>query len=96
MEMAANFLDPAIDVSIETLIGPPAPVIADFANTNKADMIILASHGLTGIKRFLLGSVAESLNRLASCAILTVKPFGKSLLLGEEKEGEKKEAEEVS
>ncbi len=88
MEMAAKFLDPSIDVSTETLIGPPAPVIADFANNKKTDMIILASHGLTGIKRFLLGSVAESLNRLASCAILTVKPFGKSLLIEEDREVE--------
>lgn len=86
MDMAANYIDADIEVNIETLIGPPAPVIAEFADKQKADMIVLASHGLTGFKRFLLGSVAESLNRLASCAILTVKPFGKSLLDREENE----------
>jgi hypothetical protein len=40
----------------------------------------MASHGLTGLKRLLMGSVAENTVRLAPCPVLVVKPFGKSLL----------------
>ena len=53
---------------------------ADIAAERNAELIVMASHGLTGLKRLLLGSVAENTVRLASCPVLVVKPFGKSLL----------------
>ena len=87
-ELANTCIDPSIEVDIQVLIGRPASVITEYAHDNGADLIILASHGLTGFKRFLMGSVAESLNRKASCAVLTVKPFGKSLLDGKTTEAE--------
>lgn len=77
--LAKAFFDASIDVSTKTLVGRPKDAIAAYATENNADLIILASHGLTGFKRFLLGSVAESLNRKVSCAVMTVKSFGKSL-----------------
>lgn len=69
-----------LKTDVHTLIGQPATEIAYYAEQNAVDLILLASHGLTGFKRFLLGSVAESLNRKAPCAVLTIKPFGKSLI----------------
>ncbi|GIW56698.1 MAG: universal stress protein [Nitrospiraceae bacterium] len=60
---------------VRTLIksGSPAPVIADTAKRAKADMIIMATHGRTGLAHVLLGSVAERVVRLAPCPVLVVR-----------------------
>ena len=47
--------------------------ICDYAQTHGADLIVVGSHGLTGIKRMLIGSVAERVARHASCAVLIVR-----------------------
>lgn len=60
-------------------VGTPAATIAEFAEENGADMIVVGSHGRTGVQRVFLGSVAEAVVRRASCPVLTVKPFGKRL-----------------
>ncbi|MFK7844732.1 MAG: universal stress protein [Rhodothermales bacterium] len=78
--LADEYLDDDLERDIQTLIGNPANEITYFAEENAVDLILLASHGLTGFKRFLLGSVAQKLNRKAPCAVMTIKPFGKSLL----------------
>ncbi len=78
-ELRTKHIDTSLDTEVHTLIGAPATAIANFAKEENVDMIVLASHGLTGFKRLLLGSIAEALNRKAPCAVLTVKPLGKSL-----------------
>lgn len=78
--LADEYLDDDLERDIHTLIGNPANEITYYAEQNAVDLILLASHGLTGFKRFLLGSVAEKLNRKAPCAVMTIKPFGKSLI----------------
>lgn len=60
-------------------VGTPAATIAEFADEQGSDMIVLGSHGRTGMKRIFLGSVAEAVVRQAPCPVLTVKPFGKKL-----------------
>ena len=47
--------------------------IADFAQEKKAELIVLPSHGRTGLTRLLLGSVAEKVVRLAHCPVLVLK-----------------------
>jgi nucleotide-binding universal stress UspA family protein len=59
--------------------GRAAPEIAEFAEQQAADLIVIASHGLTGISHMLLGSVTEQVIRRAHCPVLTVKIFGKKL-----------------
>jgi nucleotide-binding universal stress UspA family protein len=51
----------------------PAEMIARQAKKLRASMIIMSSHGRTGLQRLLLGSVAERTLRLASCPVLIVK-----------------------
>ena len=53
---------------------PAAPAIADLAAELKADLVVIGTHGRTGLQHVLLGSVAERTLRLAPCAVLTVKP----------------------
>jgi nucleotide-binding universal stress UspA family protein len=54
--------------------GNPFETILDVAETRRVDLIVLATHGRTGIKRVLIGNVAEKVVRHATCPVLTVKP----------------------
>ena len=53
--------------------GDPARAIANQAKKLKASMIVMGSHGRTGLKRLVLGSVAERTLRYAHCPVLIVK-----------------------
>ena len=55
------------------LSGRPSDAIIQTAQEQKADLIVLGSHGRTGVERLLLGSVAERVIVLASCSVLVVK-----------------------
>jgi nucleotide-binding universal stress UspA family protein len=54
--------------------GDPATTIVDEAVTNRADLIVMGTHGRRGFNRLLLGSVAETVLRHAPCPVLTVPP----------------------
>lgn len=60
--------------------GRAASDIINFAKENSTDLIVIATHGLTGLEHMLLGSVTEKVVRMAHCPVFTVKAFGKSLL----------------
>jgi nucleotide-binding universal stress UspA family protein len=59
--------------------GRPAAEIIRHAEQNNSDMIVISTHGLTGLERMLLGSTASEVLRHAECPVLTVKSFGKDL-----------------
>lgn len=61
------------NIPIEVTIGAPAEEIVDYADTVKADLIVMPSHGFKEVKRFLLGSVAERVVRLSSCPVLILE-----------------------
>ena len=52
--------------------GYPAGVIEEEAVQTKADMIVMGSRGLSGLKHLLLGSIAERVVQKAPCPVLTV------------------------
>jgi len=54
-------------------IGDPGHEIADYAESVGADLIVMPSHGRTGARRVLLGSVAERVVRFAPCPVLVLK-----------------------
>jgi len=56
-------------------VGSAAQVIVDTAKKG-ADMIIMATHGRTGLAHMLMGSVAEKVVRTAACPVLTVRRAG--------------------
>jgi len=60
-------------VLIEVRIGSPGVEIADYAKSIDTDLIVIPSHGYTGLKHMLLGSVAERVSRLASCPVLILR-----------------------
>lgn len=61
----------AADAEIRT--GTPYAEILDEADRFKADLIVMGTHGRTGLAHALLGSVAERVVRLARCPVLTVR-----------------------
>lgn len=77
-----TYLENYSNIEAKVVVGHAAFTITDFAKENGVDLIVIPTHGLTGLKRFLIGSVAEHVVRNAQCAVLTIKPYGKSLLNG--------------
>jgi nucleotide-binding universal stress UspA family protein len=61
-------------VEIATAIGEPAHEILAFAKEHQADLLVLGTHGRTGIQHALMGSVAERVVRRSTCPVLTVRP----------------------
>jgi nucleotide-binding universal stress UspA family protein len=53
--------------------GEPADAILDVAEEEKADLIIVGNKGMTGAKRFLLGSVPNKVSHHAPCSVLIVR-----------------------
>jgi universal stress protein A len=60
-------------VSACSRIGIPASEIVRFARDEKMDLIVMGTHGWTGIKHLIMGSTAENVVRTASCPVLTVR-----------------------
>ena len=60
-------------IQLSVVLGEPAHGIANFAEEKKAELIVIPSHGRTGITRLLIGSVAERVVRLAHCPVLVLR-----------------------
>lgn len=75
LEQLANLRSPDPNVPVEHHLkeGDPATEILQFAQEIKCDLIVMGTHGRTGLGRLFLGSVAEQVLRKAPCAVLTVK-----------------------
>ncbi len=55
-------------------VGAPAHEIAQIATDLEADVVVVGTHGRRGVRRLLLGSVAEGVVRMASCPVFVVRP----------------------
>ena len=62
------------DVTTVHLRGEPEAELVDHARQNAVDLIVMSTHGRTGIGHLVLGSVAERVVRTATCPVMTVKP----------------------
>lgn len=65
----------AESVEVEEILTPmfPSEAIAQTAQERGADLVVMGTRGLTGLKHVVLGSVAERTIRIAPCPVLTVK-----------------------
>ena len=73
-EIAARLKEEGVKVEISLLHGPAAQTIEEAAKPD--DLIVMASHGRSGVKRWLIGSVAEKLVRTAPCPVVLVRAPG--------------------
>lgn len=83
-KLAAELGAPEVDSGFGCHVkrGTPANEIVRFAEDHDADLIVIASHGQSGIERLLVGSVADRVLRTARCPVFLVQAFGKSLVPG--------------
>jgi nucleotide-binding universal stress UspA family protein len=68
--------DKGFNVRIDSRLGKPAEEIADYASKNKVDLIVMASHGRSGVNRWAYGSVADKVLRSTCVPVLLVKAPG--------------------
>lgn len=64
---------PNLDINPKLMEGRPADTIVQVAEDEKFDLIVIGSRGLSGIKRFFLGSVSNEVVNQAKCPVLVVK-----------------------
>jgi nucleotide-binding universal stress UspA family protein len=85
VEEAESYLDDVADrlrtLGVEEVrsavwYGAPAPAIIDSAKLNHVDLIVMMTHGRSGLGRFVMGSVAESVVRGTSTPILLLRDAG--------------------
>ena len=69
-------LAPGVTVDSVLLQGAPFAEIVRHARENRFDLIVVGTHGRTGLRHALLGSVAEKVVRKAPCPVLTVRLAG--------------------
>lgn len=63
------------------LEGSPTAQIIRYSREHDIDLIVLSTHGRTGLSHVLMGSVAENVVRTASCPVLTVRPAGHQFVM---------------
>jgi nucleotide-binding universal stress UspA family protein len=62
-----------VDVMIQ---GHPAAELVKYAKKEKADVVVIATHGRTGLDKFLYGSVAERVVQTCECPVMSIRPKG--------------------
>lgn len=74
-KFAANFLKKhgMEQATFDVRVGNPGTEITEYAREQNADLLIISSHGYHGLKRMLLGSVAEAVIRHAHCPVLVLR-----------------------
>ena len=65
--------DSSVSTSLRVAAGPAAEVIIGTVDKQKVDLIVMCSHGRSGIERWLFGSVAEKVLRGANCVTLVIQ-----------------------
>jgi K+-sensing histidine kinase KdpD len=72
LDAAVAELGPRVHAVTRTAAGPAARTIVEYAAHANIDLIVMGTHGRTGVSHALLGSVTEAVVRLATCRVLTV------------------------
>lgn len=68
--------DASDNVTTVHLRGEPEAELVDYARQHGTDLIVMSTHGRSGLGHLVLGSVAERVVRTATCPVMTVKPKG--------------------
>jgi nucleotide-binding universal stress UspA family protein len=71
--MIKQLSEPEVQVCGEVLEGSPAEAIMHFAHKVKANLIVITTHGRTGLMRMVMGSVADQIVRQCGCPVLLIR-----------------------
>ena len=74
--------DPSVPFEHRLTMGDPAAEVVRIAGDEKAEMIVMGTHGRTGLTRLLMGSVAEAIVRRSPCPVLTYREVDEKLAKG--------------
>lgn len=69
-----------IGTKIEALSGAVAQTLLSYAESYRSDLIVMCSHGYSGLKRWMLGSIADKVTRLAPVPVLVLREQGPALV----------------
>lgn len=72
--IADNLKSMGLAVNTHLTKGDPSAVLVELANQQNIDLVVLSSHGRTGLARLVYGSVAEKVLHRARCPMLLVRP----------------------
>ncbi len=75
-EVASRVKQSEINYKTNVLVGAIAESIVDYANNHDIDLILIASHGRSGINRWIHGSIADRILRSSSAPVLMIRPDG--------------------
>ena len=73
-KIAGKFKDSRIKINRVVLVGKPAKTIAGYVGKSDVDLIIMATHGFSGVHRWVRGSVAEEIVHAARAPVFLVTP----------------------
>ena len=83
-EEVAPLRDRGLNIDVVTVAGYPSTEITTYAEQHDIDLIVMATHGLTGFERLSLGSVTERTVSSATCPILTFRNKSLEMVSGSE------------
>jgi nucleotide-binding universal stress UspA family protein len=66
-------IPPEVEITMETVRGAPFAEILAASDRNHSDLVIMGTHGRTGLGHMLMGSTAEKVVRRAHCPVLTIR-----------------------
>lgn len=69
-----------VAVTTEVVVGHPADAIISYANGQKVELIVIATHGRRGLSRLLMGSTTERVVRTADCPVLTIRHPARTII----------------
>lgn len=81
MQKLTGDWDNGVEIVRETREGASFVEIVRYAKKNEIDLIVIGTHGRSGLKHVLIGSVAERVVRKSPCPVLTVRPEGHQFVL---------------
>jgi nucleotide-binding universal stress UspA family protein len=73
VDAAARMRDAGVECATYARQGDPADAILDVAEEQRADLIVVGNKGMTGAKRFLLGSVPNKVSHHAPCTVMIIR-----------------------
>ena len=71
--------DEGVNFRREFIVGNPADELVNYAKEKGIDLVVMGTHGRTGLNRLLMGSIAEGVVRRSPCPVLTIKQPAKEL-----------------
>jgi nucleotide-binding universal stress UspA family protein len=72
-DVKANISTEVTELHEEILVGDPAKKICEFAELSDADLVVIGSRGLSGLKKLMLGSVSQKVTQDSPCPVLVIK-----------------------